>query len=480
MEEVYLFFLEEALELLPSIGADLCQLSARDDREVSLEARRGAIAHLLGTVATLERGATQVNATELQILTTRLAQLLQPNQRYSTLQARASEPYLLKQLWQIYAELKHFLLIGLSREPLGLTGILAKGESVFALARPRALPQETVDEQEVDVPKALLSKDVAESLAYLETAINNPTADNLSVELQKQAEVFLGLGELLEIADFITIARGAISLGECCRTALGQTNPQATLLIARRALASWRATYEKVSQELAIKSSSLTNFPVHNNSKETSFISVPTTASELTLNAANLFLWLSGFNLFFLAADSIAEIIMPQPEQIICSDNQQFVLWRCGSTRYAGSRLLPLYQLSTLLQDDSHLPANNPSPAVPESSLILVIRQNRAVLVERGVNSLPIVHGDGEAGRRGDGGRKWIPDFRPSVLALAIDVERLIVASELTLKPFSPLLETTPDYLAGCTWLEVERMVTAIDILALLRHHRKQREDHSF
>jgi chemotaxis protein histidine kinase CheA len=439
MEEVYLFFLEEALELLPSIGGDLCQLSARDDREVSLEARRGAIAHLLGTVATLERGATQVNATELQILTTRLAQLLQPNQRYSTLQARASEPYLLKQLWQIYAELKHFLLIGLSREPLGLTGILAKGESVFALAQPRALPQETVDEQEVDVPKALLSKDVAESLAYLETAINNLTADNLSVELQKQAEVFLGLGELLEIADFITIARGAISLGECCRTALGQTNPQATLLTARRALASWRATQAALSRESALPS----NFPARKESAEIAFASNPTTAFESTLNAANLFLWLSGSNLFFLAADRIAEIIMPQSKQIIYSDNRQFVLWRCGSTRYAGSRLLPLYQLSTLLKYNSPLPANNPSPAAPESSSILVIDRNQ------------------------------------SLLALKIDIERLIVASELTLKPFSPLLKTTPDYLAGCIWLEHERIVTAIDVLALLPHHSIVRVENS-
>jgi len=42
--------------------------------------------------------------------------------------------------------------------------------------------------------------------------------------------------------------------------------------------------------------------------------------------------------------------------------------------------------------------------------------EEKRELVERGVNSLPIVHGDGETGRRGDGGRKWIPDFRPSVL----------------------------------------------------------------
>jgi chemotaxis protein histidine kinase CheA len=390
-------------------------LSDRDDRE--------AVADLLKTVTTIERGATQVNATELQILTNRLVQLLQPNWNYSPLQARATEPYLLEQLWQIYAQLKHFLLTHLSREQLGLTGILAKGESVFALAQPRALPQETVDEQEVNVPKALLSQDIIESLADLETAINNPTADNLSVELQKQAEVFLGLGELLEIADFMTVARGAI--------ALGQTNYQATLLTARRALASWRATQAALSRESTLPS----NFAARKESAELAVASNPTTAFESTLNAANLFLWLSGSNLFFLAADRIAEIIMPQSKQIIYSDNRQFVLWRCGSTRYAGSRLLPLYQLSALCQDHIHLLANNPSPAAPESSSILVIDRDR------------------------------------SLLALKIDIERLIVASELTLKPFSPLLETTPDYLAGCIWLEDELIVTAIDVLALLRHH---------
>jgi chemotaxis protein histidine kinase CheA len=426
MEEVYLLFLEEVLELLPSIQADLCRLSDRDDREavseaaptaVSLEARRGAIANLLKTVTTIDRGATQVNATELQILTNRLVQLLQPNWNYSPLQARAAEPYLLEQLWQIYAQLKHFLLTHLSREQLGLTGILAKAESVFALARPRGLLQETVDEQEVDVPKALLSQDIIGSLADLETAINNPTADNLSVELQKQAEVFLGLGELLEIADFMTVARGAI--------ALGQTNPQPTLLTARRALASWRATQAALSRESTLPS----NFPARNESRELAC------ASELTLNAANLFLWLSGSNLFFLAADRIAEIIMPQSKQIIYSDNRQFVLWR--------SRLLPLYQLSTLLKYNSPLPANNPSPAAPESSSMLVIDRNQ------------------------------------SLLALKIDIERLIVASELTLKPFSPLLKTTPDYLAGCIWLEDERIVTAIDVLALLRHHLIVRVENS-
>ncbi len=402
MEEVYLLFLEEVLELLPSIQADLCRLSDRDNRE--------AVANLLKTIATIERAATHVNAAELQILTNRLVQLLQLNRKYSPLQAGTIEPYLLEQLWQTYAQLKHFLLTHLSREQLGLTGILAKAESVFALARPRGLLQETVDEQEVDVPKALLSQDIIESLADLETAINNPTADNLSVELQKQAEVFLGLGELLEIADFMTVARGAI--------ALGQTDPQATLLTARRALASWRATQAALSGESALAS----NFPARNESRELAC------ASELTLNATNLFLWLSGSNLFFLAAERIAEIIMPQSEQIIYSDNRQFVLWR-------RARLLPLYQLSALLKDNNPLPANHPSPAAPESPSILVIDRDR------------------------------------SLLALKIDIERLVVASELTLKPFSPLLKTTPDYLAGCIWLEDERIVTAIDVLALLRHH---------
>jgi chemotaxis family two-component system sensor histidine kinase/response regulator PixL len=178
------------------------------------------------------------------------------------------------------------------------------------------------------------------------------------------------------------------------------------------------------------------NFPARKESAELAVASNPTTAFESTLNAANLFLWLSGSNLFFLAADRITEIIMPQSEQIIYSDNRQFVLWR-------RARLLPLYQLSALCQDNNPLPANHPSPAAPESSSILVIDRDR------------------------------------SLLALKIDIERLVVASELTLKSFSPLLETTPDYLAGCIWLEDERIVTAIDVLALLRHHSIVRVENS-
>lgn len=424
MEEVELLFLEEALELLAFIEADLCQLSKLDDREaigetvptaVSLEAKCKAIANLLNTVKTLARGANQVKVTEFQILITRLFHLLQPSQ------AQTIE---LKQLWQTYAQLKYFLLTRLSQEQLGITGILAKGESVFALAQPR-LRQEIIEEQEVDVPKALLNRDVAENLSALETAINNPTAYNLSVELQKQAEIFFGLGELLEIADFITIARGTLSLCEYCCTALRQNKPQTTLLIARRALASWRATYTALSRELTLP----IDFPTQNNSKELAFASNCATASELTLNAANFFVWLSGFNLFFLAADNIAEIFRPQPEQIIYSDNQQFVVWQ--------SYLLPIYQLSTLVEDNSSLPPKNSSSITSESSLILVKHQS----------STP--------------------------LALEIEVERLVVASQLTLQPFSSLPEKIPNYFVGYLLLEDERMVAAIDVLALLRHHRK-------
>jgi chemotaxis protein histidine kinase CheA len=55
------------------------------------------------------------------------------------------------------------------------------------------------------------------------------------------------------------------------------------------------------------------------------------------------------------------------------------------------------------------------------------------------------------------------------IIALAIEVEQLLVIPELTLQHFNPILPT-PKYLLGCTVLEDERLVVVIDVLTLLKN----------
>ena len=104
-------------------------------------------------------------------------------------------------------------------------------------------------------------------------------------------------------------------------------------------------------------------------------------SSELMLQTANLLVWLVDSDLFTLPYDRIETNLMPQVEQIIHSEGQDFLQWQ--------QQTIPIYRLAELL-DACTLPklknysSTQVSPKVTvfslEMRLMLIVRQGQQLL----------------------------------------------------------------------------------------------------
>ena len=415
-----LLFLEEALELLPLIQAGLWELS----HNYNQQAIGSITANILSIVNILNQSVTQVgenrarhaetssylvNLEEIQTLISKLKNLLHSCEE----QTLTFEPILLKQLWQIYIDLKYSLLTHLSQVPMGRFGILAKGEFLFSLPlNPITDKLAAVQKLDTDLHEAMLNQDIVQSLANLELILDNPNSHEQSTKLKHQADVLHGLGELLEVKDLIAIAQ---SVNICL-----DHNWAATQLIGQRALACWQAVQ-------TARFSDLTNYQGEDwrdylflTEEEREPLSTHITASERILKTGQLFMWLAGFNIFFLPANRITAMVIPQAKQVKYLDERQFFIWQ--------EQNIPLYQLSALLNYNYLFPD---ASSIRPSPLILVIQHNS------------------------------------HLLALEIEVEQPVVESELTLKSLHSIL-TPPSYVCGCTVLDNDRMKVVIDLAVVL------------
>ncbi|BAU66685.1 chemotaxis response regulator [Stanieria sp. NIES-3757] len=415
MNEEYVLFLEESLESLPFIYTKLKQLSNHYSFDLLSELEE--IVNQLATKAQQEQLIEIKNCLKkIELLNSFSQESQTPNQKSN----------LIKQLWQAYTNFKQYLIKNLSQSDSGKAGILAQGESFVGLISP------LIQVSEIELFQEIWHKDVTPILNYLETAHNNSNQEQLTPIFHQQAEILLGLGELLEIADLITITQIA--------SALQQSYPQATHLIVKRTLASWRtaqdAYFQLLNPNLELEEEN--KIDLFDNAEiidETASITItkpllhrlekyPKTS---TINTTNFLLWLAGTNLFLLPAEQIQEIVNLFPEQIIDSHEQIFFNWQ--------AQLIPCLQLSQLIKYN-YYPLNRVSNNSTTSSLsqIVILKQNQ------------------------------------KFLAVEIEVEQLLVIPELTLQHFNPIL-TTPTYLLGCTVLENERLFAIIEVLNLLANH---------
>jgi chemotaxis family two-component system sensor histidine kinase/response regulator PixL len=135
-----------------------------------------------------------------------------------------------------------------------------------------------------------------------------------------------------------------------------------------------------------------------------------------------------GTTAFALPSDSIAEILIPQPDQVKLSGGNRFLLWQ--------EQIVPAHRLSELLSYACPLPT-----AVPNQALA----------------SVPAPE-------------EWAP---PMLLIeqdrqfLAIEVDRLVTEQELVIKPLGAAI-TSPGYIYGCTILGDGSLIPVIDAVALL------------
>ncbi len=230
-EQAYQLFVQEAQELLQQIEDDLLELT--DDPSLP------KIHNLVRAAHTIKGGAACVNLTGIQTLAYRLENVFRSLKQENL----EIDLELAELLFQAYKCLRLTLLAQIQTGQSDADSAKAKAEPVFSQLEARLghssnaeaeLP--TAADLGVDVTGLILNTEVTQALEYLEKVLNNPKVDQLSEELKSQVEVFLGLGEFLEISEFVAIAQTTL--------AALQASPQAAQIIGQLALAGFRAAQE--------------------------------------------------------------------------------------------------------------------------------------------------------------------------------------------------------------------------------------------
>ncbi|HCF29568.1 MAG TPA: hybrid sensor histidine kinase/response regulator [Cyanobacteria bacterium UBA11049] len=148
----------------------------------------------------------------------------------------------------------------------------------------------------------------------------------------------------------------------------------------------------------------------------------------LTLSIAKLLICFVGSNVFAVPSDSIAEILIPQPEQVKLSGGKRFLHWQ--------GQILPAYRLSQLLNYACPLPEAPPNQALtavptPDdwASPMLLLEQDDRMI--------------------------------------ALEIDRLVTEQELVIKPFGAAL-APPSYIYGCTIWGDGCLIPVFDAAGLL------------
>ena len=166
-------------------------------------------------------------------------------------------------------------------------------------------------------------------------------------------------------------------------------------------------------------------------------------SSELTIQTANLLVWLVGSELFLVPYERIETTLRPQGEQIIQLEGQDFLLWQ--------QQTIPIYRLAQLLEI-SALPelnsrATRPTVGSPQMKLILIIKQGQQLVaiesaIERLVrqpeliiqpvaNSLSYCYG--------------LSDWEDGSWVRVIDLEFLLPQLGTQMQPIDPVLARSVD-----------------------------------
>jgi two-component system, chemotaxis family, sensor histidine kinase and response regulator PixL len=193
--------------------------------------------------------------------------------------------------------------------------------------------------------------------------------------------------------------------------------PQATLAIAQVALAGFQIAHETILQRLTLAEGSL----------EPAFSLQPQRPLYPSEQALDVFqtkehlLGLAHQTIFCAATDTIAEIALFEPSQLQYEDGQQKILWR--------EALLPLHQFIDLWQPTRLLTQFSQNP---KDSIVLILNQ------------------------------------ASQTFAIALDVDRLIVETELKLERPEG---TSHPCCYGMTTLQEGAKVEVVDVNCLLWEH---------
>ncbi|OUL20625.1 hypothetical protein BV372_32670 [Nostoc sp. T09] len=414
------YFVQEASELLQQIHNGLLELPYNYTVP--------KIRNLVRAAHTIKGAAAQVNLTDIQTLAHRLEKIF----RFVTLENTQIDSELAAVLLQANESLRLLLIAQIQAKPDDTASILAKAEPVFAHLEARishklpavATPAHTSN-LETDVSQLIRITEVSQALEKLEMILAESAADNLAEQLIKQAEEFLGFGELLKLSEFVAIAQMTI--------ATLKVSPQAAQTIGQIALTGWRAAYEVILKK---------DFSQQRKRIHRSIVAVTQDTHNSPLprrvKTSQLFVWVANGTIFTINSNSVEEILVAKADQIIYSQQQWFLHWQ--------GKIIPTYQLSELLSY-----GNLPLEKTAEQALTAVQYRNH--------QPEPIL----------------VLNLSQQIFALQPEIESLIAEPELIIQPLEPDSKL-PSYVYGCTTWK-DSLLPVIDVAALLSQTINQNQE---
>lgn len=418
---IYQLFIEEALKLSEQIETILPNLSP--------DSSPATIQTLVRSAHTIKGGAAQVNLTNIQSL----ASQLETSFRCLGKKNIEIDRDLVEQLEQAYQFLRLSLLNQIQTGNSNDDNTLTEAESIFTQLKTRLGKTPSFDEElfpktneiQENVKIIILNNEVAEALESLEGTLARSSDEELLPELQTQIAMFLDLGMMLEIAEFVSISQITLATLEA--------NPEAVRNIGQLALVGFRAAKTAVVRDNPPQKVPPVKIERSTPTKVTNISRSPLVVDrEKILDTSKLLVWHSAGNIFTLPYNRIAKNISSKLIKTIDSKGQKLIRWPQEDKERGNSQLLKIYSLAELLKYQ-----------YPHCNTPAISSQNNAKTSILIVNSKEIF------------------------LAVETKIERIITTSQLKIEPFNPILKA-PKYIYGCTILKNNLPTPTIDLAALL------------
>lgn len=227
-DQAYEFFVQEAQEFLHLLEAGILDL--RESRDIP------KVHTLMRAAHSIKGGAAGVGLDSIQAIAHRMENVFRALYQQEVELDLSLEDLLL----QAYDALRSPLMQEIETGKHDADEAIATANPIFeeletrlgdALRGEYKLP--TAAELGIDVVHEIFSGDVTHALARLDRVLASPDTEQVAGEIRAQAEVFYGVGQLVNLPGFVEIAKATLD-------ALIQ-HPQNFLLIGHIALADFRA-----------------------------------------------------------------------------------------------------------------------------------------------------------------------------------------------------------------------------------------------
>jgi chemotaxis family two-component system sensor histidine kinase/response regulator PixL len=486
--QVYQQFIPEALKLLQQIEDSLLALP----QDLSM----ARIYTLVQAANTIKSGAAYVGLTGIQTLAQQLEGIFL-SLRQEGLSMDAELEALLLQAYQC---LRLPLLADKPSGQVHISEVLDRAQPIFEKLEARlgkslqsATNLPTAADLGIDLAKLMLHIDVPEALARWQEILSQPHNPKLISELRHQAEVLLGVGEVLDLPQFVEIAQVVFLVVAA--------SPQLAPAVGQMALAGWQSASQaaldnyaggkkKVSPaaapmkqqprrpEISSFANSFPTFP----SLEEIFSSYPRTTGSLVTGKT------AGKN----PRGQTGPVLMPRLPSPIPDEK---------SRRRAGWEAITVNQSLGSTSNVERVLKTEDLLVWSSGSAVLLLPSNRVVEVLAAQSDLIDVYGEQRfldweeqklpiyqiselmeykslspvtANRQAIASTEPKPvmmlvlKFGQESIALEVEIDQLVSESELTVKPFSAAI-AAPNYIYGCTNIKGDRPLPVIDVVTLLQ-----------